>query len=150
MDVMEFQPDVLVLAPDLPRVELLVEVRLRPPKDELARIEAQLKRYMRARNCATGLLVTGAETRIYEDRYLTRSAESIEHVGTVPTVALVRVEPEQASERELQRAFHDWLECLSTAQPSFLPSAPDARQLVEKYVQPAVAGGRVSAEYTFQ
>jgi hypothetical protein len=103
---------------------------------------------MRARNCAAGLLVTAAETRIYEDRYLTRSADSIEHVGTVPTVALVQVEPERASERELRRAFHDWLECLSTAQPAFLPSAPDVRQLVEKYVQPAVAGGRVSERYS--
>lgn len=148
MDVMEFQPDVIVMAPDLPRVELLVEVRLRPTDDEFARIEAQLRRYMRARNCAAGLLVTEVQTRIYEDRYLTRSADSIEHVGTVPTVALVPVEPERASERELRRAFYDWLECLSTAQPAFLPSVPEVRQLVEKYVQPAVAGGRVSERYS--
>lgn len=147
MDVMEFRPDVIVMAADLPRVELLVEVRLTQTADELTRIEAQLKRYMRARDCAAGLLVTGGETRIYEDRYLTRSADSIEHVGTVPTAALVPVEPERTSAPELRRAFHEWLEHLATAQPMFLPSAPDVRRLVEKYVQPAVAGGRVSKGY---
>lgn len=143
---MEFRPDVIVLAPDLPRVELLVEVKLQLPRAELTHAEAQLKRYMRARGCAVGLLVSLAETHCYEDRYLTRSEDSIEHVGTIPTQALLPVEPGQTSERELQRAVLAWLERLATAQPSALPTAPDARQMVETYLLPAVAGGRVSAE----
>lgn len=141
---MESWPDIVVLAPDLPRVELAVEIKSSLQDRTLPLAEAQLKWYMRARGCAAGLIVSPEETHLYEDRYLTNSADSIEHVGVIPTRFLVPLEKQPTTERDLLRVIEAWLERLVTARPSALPTHPQARELVQKYVLPAVAGGRVT------
>lgn len=59
---MAFEAHIIVMAPDVPDVTLVAEIRSTLP--DLEASEDQLKRYMFARKCALAMLVTPDHTRI--------------------------------------------------------------------------------------
>ena len=131
--------NVIVLAPDLPDVALMAEVKTVPGDRTLA--EEQLKRYMLGRRCPVFLLVTPVTTWIYRDSYRGYSEGAIDLVADVPTEELLGAPA--AVGVDLERQVFDWLERLASSWPSALPTNEKARAAVVEHLVPAVVDGRV-------
>ncbi len=137
-------PDVLVLASDLPRIELVAQIKTELP--ERAEVEADLRAYMLRTKCAVGLLVTLETTSIFHDTFSSYAPESIALVAELPTRELLQLPRSTTlSEAELETALISWLERLATGSTAALPSDEEARDKVTEHVLPAVAEGRVMA-----
>jgi hypothetical protein len=136
-------PDLLVLARELPEVELVVEVKVGAFDREAS--ERQLKRYMVARNCPLGLLVTPSTTSLLRDSYEGHGEDSISTVGEYATSDLMDLDEVPGSERELEDQVFTWLERMA-ASGIARRSRGTARDDVSRYLLPAVVEGRVYAE----
>ncbi|MBX3467337.1 MAG: hypothetical protein KF878_10640 [Planctomycetes bacterium] len=143
VDAMSAEADVLVLAPDLPKVALIAEVRT-PPDDrgELSEERQDLRARMLRNKAAVGLMVTPDRTWVYHDTYAD-SDEPIELVDEFPTALLLGLTEPPASERELVRSLVHWLRRLTTGSPAALPSAASVRNRLARHLLPAMAEGRV-------
>lgn len=138
---MSFQPDVIVLAPSVPDVSVIAEVKRSFPDLEV--VESQLRKYMLDRRCSLALLVSPNKTRIYRDTFRDYTAGSIELLGEYDTADLLGLDTVTDDERALHEAVLSWLERLASAWPSGLPQNDTARATVVQYVVPEVAQGRV-------
>ena len=140
---MEFRPDVLVMAPDLPEVALVAEIKA--SVTSLESVEAQLKEYMLARQCPVGMIVTPERTWVYHDMFADAPRESIERVGEFVTSDLLRIESAPSEERELASAVRAWLQRLASSWLDVLPASIEIRRSLLTHLVPAVMGGRVTA-----
>lgn len=132
--------DVLVLARDTSEVTLIAEIRMREPD---ASTVQQLKRYMLDRRCSMALLVTPTTTTLYRDTFADYTDATIVEQAVVSTAALLGLERQPSSERELEQATLGWLDRLAGHWESALPDDADARRSVVAHVVPLVAEGRV-------
>ncbi len=138
-----FEADVVVLAREVPDVRLVAEVKRNI--GDLDTIEAQLRKYMLARKCSLGLLVTPERARIYRDSYADFTEGSVKLVGDFPTAELLDLAEVPTDERGLQEAVREWLDRMAASWPSALPRTDAARAPVVQYLVPEVADGRVSS-----
>lgn len=136
-----FQPDVVVLAPHVPDVSLIAEVKRSFPN--LAGIEGQLRQYMLDRRCSLALLVDPRATRMYRDTFKDYSADSIELVGEYSTGDFLGLDSVPDDERALHEAVMTWLERLACSWPSGLPQNDIAKASVVQYLVPEIAQGRI-------
>lgn len=136
-----FTPDLIVTAPDSLAVTLVAEVKAEGTNlDEKGR---PLKQYMRRMSCPVGLLLTPQTLRIYKDRFIGRSEDSIELVGDFATKDLRISAPVEDSEYLLESIFFRWLDDLAHA-GEVRVGDPKLKSAIEEYILPAVSGGIVS------
>jgi hypothetical protein len=125
---------------------LIVDVKLRVV--DLTATESQLKQYMLGMRCPCGLLATPDKLRIYYDRFLSATEDSIERVGEF---AAPREWSSWRSTPDSERAalgFEDtvrnWLEGLGA--DSELRSVPvEFRDAAERYLLPVLNHGVLRA-----
>jgi hypothetical protein len=137
------QADLLVLAPELPEAQLLVEVQV--GEFDMDKVQEQLALNMVAWNCPIALLVTPATTWLIRDSYEESTAPAIRATGEYPTADLLGVDHVPNTEGELLEVVHLWLETLATSGTA-TSSRANARVDITRYVLPAVVDGRVFQE----
>jgi hypothetical protein len=139
---MAFTPDVIVTAPDSLSVTLVAEAKSeRANLNETSRL---LKQYMLRMHCPVGIIFTPRTLRIYKDRFIGRSEDSIEMVGDFPGAELFR--PTQASDTEhspVEAALVRWLDELAHSGQVRVRNV-ELKSAIDEYILPAVIGGRVS------
>lgn len=138
---MNFTPDLIVTPPDSSSVTLVAEVKTTSTNlEEKAEL---LKRYMRLMSCPVGILLTPKKLRIYKDRFLGHSPESIQAVGEFSPKDLRIPADASQSESLLELALFRWLDELAQA-TEIRVRDPKLKSAVEEYILPAVSGGVVS------
>jgi hypothetical protein len=135
--------DLLVLAPDLPEAQLLVEVKV--GEFDRREVEEQLRVNMVSWSCPVALLVTPTRTWLFRDSYAESGDEAIEISGEYPTTDLLGLVEVSGDEHELLEAVRAWLESLASTGAVGASQAP-ARQDIVRYLLPAVVEGRVVQE----
>ncbi len=140
-----FRPDLIVTADDGSELLLVVEAKLHLA--DPAQTELQLKHYMIWMRCPVGLLVTPDRIRIYRNRYLSDSEESVSLVGEF-TAPADWSWLERSASLHARPSFEDhvrgWLEGL--AGESARKSLPnDLRNAVDQYLLPVLNQGIVRA-----
>jgi hypothetical protein len=137
---MAFQPDIIVTGPD--GVMLVVEAKASLPNLELS--EEQLKQYMSAMQCPTGVLITPAHIWVYRDLYTTRTPQSIQRIGEFDTKGLWQ-QPPPTEPTSFEVFVQQWLERLAQQPARELP--PHISGAFREYVVPAVINGEVRAAH---
>src|SRR4051812_9855967 len=86
---MAFFPDVVVTTDYSPAtIALVAEAKgLTADLDDVGR---QLKHYMLQMSCPVGIIFTPQVLRIYKDRFVNRSEETIDLIGEFPSVELFK------------------------------------------------------------
>jgi len=142
---MSFGPDIIVTDPESSDIVLVVEVKT--SERNLPTSESQLKRYMVGMRCPVGILVTPKRFRLYRDRYLGTSEDSITRVADFDTEYALTFEiseDDRRGEYHFVRRIQTLLEGLnSEAGLRELPD--DLRRAAQLYVFPAVSQGVVRA-----
>jgi hypothetical protein len=131
--------DLIVLAPDLPELRLIVEIKL-GRFDQRAAI-AQLASYMARSNCSLGLMVTREHTWLLRDTY--EGEDSIREVAVYDTAVLLGTAEVPDNERELEALVGQWLDTLTSGSAASV--AKEVRLDVARYLLPAVTEGRVES-----
>jgi hypothetical protein len=139
---MSFEPDIIVTEPNDHRVNLVVDVKTTMP--DLSETVRGLKIYMYLVKCSTGLLVTPDHMWLYEDRYTSRSPESVELVGDFDLASIWEYPPPK-HETAFESFVQHWLEDLASRPANYLPK--DLRTVVREYILPAVSHGDVRAAH---
>jgi len=140
---MTFRADIIVMAPDVPAVTLVVEIKKGSFDSSAA--EERLKEYMLRRRCSVAMLVTPEKTKIFRDTFADFTPASITLVGEYATSELLDLDDVPDDERALHDAVQSWLDRLASSWPSALPSAAPVRASVIEHLVPGVAEGRVSS-----
>ncbi len=83
------EPDIVVLAPDVPDTVLVAEVKTDANTVDWNAVESQIKEYMVGRQCPIALIVTPTESRVYRDSFSEMSVDAVLMDGTYPTVELL-------------------------------------------------------------
>jgi hypothetical protein len=142
---MAFGPDIIVTDPESSDVVLVVEVKT--SEGNLGSSERQLKRYMAGMRCPVGILATPKRLRLYRDRYLGTSEDSIARVAEFDTKHVLKFkisEDDRRGEYQFVQRIQAWLEGLdSEAGLRELPD--DLRRAAQLYIFPAVSQGVVRA-----
>ena len=142
---MAFGPDIIVTDPESSDIVLVVEVKT--SERNLRTSESQLRRYMVGMRCPVGILVTPKRFRLYRDRYLGTSDDSITQVAEFDTKHVLKSKisgDDREDEYKFVRFVQAWLEGLnSEAGLRELPD--DLRRAAQLYVFPAVSQGVVRA-----
>ena len=142
---MPFGPDIVVSDPESSDIVLVVEAKT--SERNLPTSESQLKRYMVGMHCPVGILVTPKRFRLYRDRYLGTSEDSITQVADFDTKHVLKFEiseHDRGGEYQFVRLIQAWLEGLnSEAGLRQLPD--DLRRAAQLYIFPAVSQGVVRA-----
>jgi hypothetical protein len=140
---MAFTPDVIVTTDYSPAtIALVAEAKgVTTSLDEAA---LQLKRYMLQMGCPVGIIFTPQILRIYKDRFIGRSEESIEMIGDFPSGELFKAGPPVAgAESAVESALIQWLDELAHT-GDVRVGDPRLKSAIDEYIVPAVIGGRVS------
>jgi len=143
---MAFTPDVIVTTDYSPAtIALAAEAKgVTASLDEAA---LQLKRYMLRMGCAVGIIFTPQVLRIYKDRFIGRSEDSIELVGDFPSGELFKAGPPVAgAESAVESALIQWLDELAQTGDVQVSDSP-LRSAINEHILPAVVGGRVSVAH---
>jgi|ERR1035438_1907698 hypothetical protein len=138
---MPFEPDIVVTNPGDSRVTLVVDAKIALP--DLQQTELGLKIYMCLLQCPTGLLVTPDRMWLYQDRYTSRSPESVELVDSFNLKPVWEDPPTQ--ETRFETFVQHWLEDLPGQPAEHLPK--ELRNAVREYILPAVVHGDVRAAH---
>lgn len=142
---MTFEPDIVVTGPEPSDIALVVEVKT--SSRAIDDSERQLKSYMGAVRSPVGLLVTPTRLRIYHDRYLSASEDSIATVGEYNVKHILRFNATGAAATDheaFERHVQSWLEGFST-ESGLRELPPEIKRAVERYIVPALASGAVRA-----
>jgi len=140
---MAFTPDVIVTTDYSPATIALV-AEAKGAGANLDEVALRLKHYMLRMNCPVGIIFTPQILRIYKDRFLGRTADSIELVGDFPTGELFNPRQSVAGEESpVESALFEWLDELAhTGQVRV--SDLHLKSAINEHILPAVSGGRVS------
>ncbi len=137
---MAFEADILITTPD--GIELVVEAEVSLPN--LERTEEELKKYMVGMNCPLGLLITPERMWLYRDFYTSRTPESVQRIGEFDLKSMWQYPPPSQG-LQFEIFVQQWLELLAYQPTQDLPS--DLRQVIQKYLLPAVRSGEVRAAH---
>ena len=144
---MAFGPDIVVTERDGWEPALVVEAKMN--LQDLEGTEQQLKMYMSATLCPVGLIVTPTQLRLYRNRFLSSSEDSIELVGAFDVHDVLhyrRAGDGHEDAFEFEGFVQAWLETLgSEAGLQGLPA--ELRRAVRWYIFPAVTQGVVQAAH---
>lgn len=135
------RPDFVVLAPELPETRLVVELKLGDARHE--DVIDQMKRYMVARRCPIGLLITPTQAWLLRDTYEASGLESIREEGPYATAELLGLASVPENEQTLALAVEGWLESLTSGSANVLRE--QVRHDLSPYLLPAVTEGRVAS-----
>ena len=140
---MAFTPDVIVTTDYSPATIALV-AEAKGTTANLDDVALQLKQYMLWMNCPVGIIFTPQVLRIYKDRFLGRTQDSIEMVGDFPSGELFKArQPVAGAESAVESALFEWLdELVHTGQVRV--SDLRLKSAIDEHILPAVSGGRVS------
>lgn len=142
---MAFRPDIVVTDADGSALTLIVEVKTSTA--DWQRTEPQLKRFMAGMGCPIGLLVTPQKFRLYRDRYLSSSADSVELVAECETEKLLPAKLSSTSRRDedaFAQAVQAWLEDLRS-DSAVRELSGECRRVVQTCLLPALAEGVLRA-----
>ena len=145
VQIMAFEPAIIITGPDPSDVALVVGVTL--SNRGLHDSERQLKAYMTSRGSPMGLLVTPDRLRFYRDRYLPSPDGSITEVGDFDLNDILRARPTQnprADPFDFERNVQSWLEGLSS-ESNLRSLSPELKRAAQLYIVPALAQGEVRA-----
>ncbi len=140
---MAFIPDVIVTTDYSPATIGLVG-EAKGATANLDEAALQLKQYMLRMGCPVGIILTSRVLRIYKNRFLGRTEDSIQMVGDFPSGELFKARQEAAgAESAVESALVEWLEELAqTGQVGV--SDPHLKSAIDEHILPAISGGRVS------
>lgn len=140
---MAFTPDVIVTTDYSPATIALV-AEAKGTAANLDEVALRLKQYMLWMNCPVGIIFTPQVLRIYKDRFLGRTQDSIEMVGDFPTGELFNARQQVVvSESAVESTLFQWLDELAhTGQVRV--SNQRLRSAIDEHILPAISGGRVS------
>jgi hypothetical protein len=140
---MEFEPDIVVTGPEPSEIALVVEVKT--SSRTIIDSERGLKSYMAAVRSPVGLLVTPDRLRIYRDRYLPSSENSVAKVEEFDVRDILRFDVTGnaiADALAFERHVQSWLEALST-ESGLRELTPEVKRAAVRYIVPALAQGSV-------
>jgi hypothetical protein len=110
---MAFIPDVVVITDYSPATIALV-AEAKGVTVSLEQAALPLKEYMLRMSCPVGIIFTPRVLRIYKDRFLGRTQDSIELVGDFPSGELFRERrPVEGAESAVESALVKWLDNLA-------------------------------------
>ena len=110
---MAFIPDVVVTTDYSPATIALV-AEAKGLTADLDEVGNQLKHYMLQMSCPVGIIFTPQVLRIYKDRFINRSEESIELIGEFPSVELFKaVQLVVGAESGIESVLIHWLDDLA-------------------------------------
>ena len=132
--------DLIVLAPDLPELRLVVEIKTRIDALDLEAATKQVQSYMQGTNCPLGLIVTPTRSWLLRDEY---EADGSISRTEYPTAMLLGVSDVPAEEDELELLVGRWLESLTSGSSTGLRD--EVRFDVSRYLIPALVEGRVES-----
>ena len=140
---MSFAPDVIVTTDYSPATIALVG-EAKASADNLDEGAHQLKQYMLRMNCPVGVILTPTILRIYKDRFVGRTQDSIELVGDFPSAELFEAwQPVANTASAIESALVGWLDNLAqTGQVGV--GDPRLQAVIGEHILPAISGGRVS------
>jgi hypothetical protein len=140
---MAFTPDVIVTTDYSPATIALV-AEARNATANLDEAALRLRQYMLQMGCPVGIIFTPQLLRIYKDRFIGRSEESIEMIGDYPSGELFRVGPPVAgAESAVESALFQWLDELAQT-GNVQVGDLRLKSAIDEHILPAVSGGRVS------
>jgi hypothetical protein len=131
--------DFIVLAPDVPELRLIVEIKHGHFDREAA--TQQLESYMKGSKCPLGLLITPEHTWLLRDTY--ESVNPIREVAVYDTATLLGVHEIPDDEGDLEDLVGRWLDGLTSGATTGLTQ--EVRFDVARYVLPEVTEGRVAS-----
>ena len=140
---MVFTPDVIVTTDYSPAtIALVAEAKgVTASLDEAA---LHLKRYMLQMGCAVGIIFTPQILRIYKDRFIDRSEDSIELVGDFPSAELFKAGPPVAGAGSaVESSLIQWLDELAHT-GNVRVGDSRLKSAIDEHILPAISGGRVS------
>jgi len=136
-------PDVIVTADYSPATIVLV-AEAKEATGNLDEAALPLKHYMLQMSCPVGIIFTPQVLRIYKNRFLGRSEDSIQMVGDFPSSELFKSrQPAAGVESALKSALIQWLDELA-ATGQVRVNDPRLKLAIGEYILPAVSGGFVS------
>jgi len=142
---MAFEADIIVTDPESSDIAMVVEAKT--SMHDLESSERQLKRYMAGMRCPVGLIVTPEQLRLYRNRYLSSSEDTIELVGAFDVHDVLNYKRSgdgRYDAFEFEGFVQAWLEGLgSEAGLQELPA--ELRRAAQWYIFPAVSQGVVRA-----
>jgi hypothetical protein len=144
---MELGPDIIVTERDGWEPALVVEAKIN--LQDLEGTERQLKKYMSATLCPVGLIVTPFELRLYRNRYLSSSEDSIDLIGAFDIHDILDFGHSGTGGGdafEFERRVQEWLEGLSS-EAGWQELPTELRRAVRWYIFPAVSQGVVQAAH---
>jgi hypothetical protein len=140
---MAFTPDVIVTTDYSPATIALV-AEAKNATASLDEATLQLKRYMLQMGCPVGIIFTPQILRIYKDRFIGRSEDSIELVGDFPSGELFKAWQSGAgAESAVESALFQWLDELAQT-GNVRVGDLRLKSAIDEHILPAVSGGRVS------
>jgi hypothetical protein len=138
---MAFTPDVIVTTDYSPATTALV-AEAKGGTANLDETALQLKKYMLRVGCPVGVILTPQVLRIYKDRFLGRTEDSIELVGDFPSRVLFKAR-EPVTELAIESALVEWLEEIAQTGQAGV-SDVHLKSAIDEHVLPSISGGRVS------
>jgi hypothetical protein len=137
---MAFQPDILITTPDgrVMVIEAKVTMNDLPPTEEA------LKRYMVGMQYPFGLLITPEKGWVYRDFYSSLSPASVKQVEEFDSTRIWRQNPPRQG-LEFEAFVQQWIEDLAGFPTESL--SPQLKDIVQRYVLPAIAAGEVKAAH---
>lgn len=132
--------DFIVLARDLPDIQLIVEVQQSASSPAFERAFAQVTAFMRGVHSPLGLVVTPTRTWLLREAYEPDGTLDVHEYSTSGLLGLHAVPVEQA---DLEREVGHWLERLTRGQAD--GANPDIRREVDLYLIPSLLEGRVES-----
>jgi hypothetical protein len=138
---MAFIPDVIVTTDYSPAtIALVAEVKgVAASLDEAA---LPLKQYMLRMSCPVGIILTPQVLRIYKDRFLARTVDSIVLVGDFPSGELLKAR-KPVTELAIESALFEWLEEVAETGQARVRDV-HLKSVIDEHILPSISGGRVS------
>ena len=139
---MAFLPDVIVTTDYSPATIALV-AEAKEASANLDEVALHLKQYMLRMGCPVGIIFTPQVLRIYKDRFLGRTQDSIVLVGDFPSGELFKTQPVAGAESKVESVLVEWLDELAHAGQVGV-SERRLKSAIDEHILPAISGGRVS------
>ncbi|MFZ3201708.1 MAG: hypothetical protein ACLQMT_07020 [Candidatus Acidiferrales bacterium] len=138
---MAFIPDVIVTTDYSPATIALV-AEAKGAVVSLDEAALPLKQYMLQMSCPVGIILTPQVLRIYKDRFLGRTEESIVLVGDFPSEELFKAR-KPVTESAVESALVEWLEEVAETGQTRVKDV-HLKSAIDEHILPSISGGRVS------
>jgi hypothetical protein len=138
--------DIIVTGSDSTEVRMIAEAKL--SLADLNAAERELKETMLRMSAPVGLLVTPEKMRVYVDRYISQTPESVDRVGEFDVSKFLAFRPRSSSAdetREFENRVQHWLEDLPSKAAQIARNGDIFWTVVKSYIVPAIESGKIRA-----